>query len=89
VVGIVNVTDYVDVYGLANPWTEFNNLAFTTDPTIPAPNQGPGAAARWLFTPSYYVLGEVSDANGEPGNPVKAFQNLFSDGEYFRYIEFG
>ena len=38
--GIVDVTDYLDVYGLVNPWTDFNNYAFTTNPTIPAPDQG-------------------------------------------------
>ena len=31
--GIVDTTDYVDVYGLVNPWTDFNNYAFTTNPT--------------------------------------------------------
>ena len=30
VVGIVDVTDYVGVYVLVNPWTDFVNLAFST-----------------------------------------------------------
>ena len=50
--GIVDVTDYLYVYDLVNIWTDFNNYAFTTSPTIPAPNQGLGAAARWMFTPN-------------------------------------
>ncbi|MGB7880011.1 MAG: hypothetical protein WBL31_14710 [Ilumatobacteraceae bacterium] len=47
IVGIVDVTDYVGVYGLVNPWIDFINLAFSTDPTTPAPDQGLGAAVRW------------------------------------------
>ena len=88
--GIVDVTDYVDVYGLVNPWTEFNNLAFSTSPTIPAPNPGLGAAVRLRFTPdNYYVLGGIADANGDPGDPGDAFHSFFDVGEYFRHLEFG
>ena len=47
--GIVDVTDYVDTYGLVNHWTNFSNLAFSTDPTIPVPHQGLGAAVRATF----------------------------------------
>jgi len=47
VVGIVDVTDYVGVYGLVNPWTDFMNLAFYTDPTIPTP---PGIASMRFST---------------------------------------
>jgi hypothetical protein len=34
---MVDVTDYVGVYGLVNSWTDFINLAFFTGPTTPAP----------------------------------------------------
>jgi porin len=44
IAGVVDVTDYLDIYGLTNPWTQFHNLVFLTNPTIPAPNQGLGAA---------------------------------------------
>jgi hypothetical protein len=46
VIGQVDVTDYVDVNDLASPWTAFGNLAFEI-PTIPAPDQGLGAAMQW------------------------------------------
>ena len=65
VFGDVDVTDYVDVYALVNPWTDFNNLAFTTSPTIPAPNQGLGAAVR-VGKKNFYFLGGMADANGDP-----------------------
>lgn len=42
IAGVVDVTDHLDVHALVNPWTEFSNLSFSTNPTIPAPNQGLG-----------------------------------------------
>jgi len=89
VAGVVDTTDYVDVYGLVNPWTDFSNLAFSTDPTIPAPNQGLGAAVRIMATDNYYILGGIADANGVPTDPGKAFDSFFNDAEFFSHLEFG
>ncbi|MFM1817100.1 MAG: hypothetical protein RLZ98_3795, partial [Pseudomonadota bacterium] len=89
VVGIVDVTDYVGVYGLVNPWADFLNLAFSTDPTIPAPDQGFGAAIRWRFADHYYVLAGLADANGDPGDPWDSVDAFFDDGEAFKHIEVG
>ena len=88
IAGVVDPTDYVDVYALVNPWTDFNNLAFSTSPTIPVPNQGLGAAARWSITSQAYVLGGLSDANADPHRPGD-FASSFADGEYFKHLEFG
>ncbi len=89
IVGIVDVTDYVGVYGLVNPWTDFINLAFSTDPTTPAPDQGFGAAVRWNPAEHYYVLAGLADANGNPRDPMESVDEFFSDGEYFEHIEAG
>lgn len=89
VVGIVDVSDYLDVYGLVNIWTDFNNLSFTTNPTIPVPNQGLGAAVRWLFTPNVYVVAGIADANGNPEDTEDSVKSFFDDSEYFKHIEFG
>ncbi|MGB5611054.1 MAG: carbohydrate porin [Sedimenticolaceae bacterium] len=89
IVGIVDVTDYVDVYGLVNPWTDFSNLAFSNDPTIPAPDQGLGAALRWSVDDHYYVLAGLADANGDPSDPWDSVDTFFNDGEYFKHIEAG
>jgi porin len=88
IAGIVDVTDYLDVYGLYNPWTDFNNLVFHTNPTIPAPAQGLGAAILLMSTPKYYAIAGFADVNGNPQKPDDAFSR-FSDGEYFKHIEFG
>jgi porin len=86
--GVVDPTDYLDVYGLVNVWTDFNNLAFSTNPTFQVPNQGLGAAARWMFTPHFYVVGGFSDANADPHRPEDYF-DTFGEGEYFKHFEFG
>ncbi len=87
--GVVDVTDYVDVFGLVNVWTDFNNLAFSTSPSLPAPSQGLGAAVRWMFTPNVYVVGGIADANGDPHRPQDFFSSFFGDAEHFTHAEFG
>lgn len=86
--GVVDVTDYVDVYALVNVWTDFNNLSFSTNPTIAVPNQGLGAVARWMFTPNYYVIGGVADANANPHDPADFFSSI-GKGELFKHVELG
>lgn len=86
-VGRIDVTDYIDVYGMINPLTHFINLAFSTNPTIAVPNQGLGAAAGGMLTDHLYMQGGISDANGQPTR--SGFDTFFDDAEYFSYIEFG
>ena len=89
VAGIVDTTDYVSVYGLVDPWNDFSNLAFSTDPTIPAPNQGLGGAARVMISDNYYVLGGLAYSNGDPTDPGNSLESFFNDSEYFTHIEVG
>jgi len=89
VAGVVDSTDYVDVYGLVNPWTDFSNLAFSTDPTIPAPDQGLGAALRVMAIENFYILGGIADANGDPTDPGDSINSFFSVAEFFTHIEVG
>jgi porin len=89
VVGAIDVTDYLDVYGLINPWTQFQNLVFLTDPTIPAPNQGLGAAFGAMATDNMYVVGGLADANGDPTEPDDWFDSFFDDHEFFYSLEVG
>ncbi len=89
IAGQVDTTDYVDVYGLVSPWLAFTNLAFSTDPTIPAPNQGLGAAVGVMATDNIYVVAGLADANGDPTDPGEGFNTFFDDREYFSHIEVG
>jgi len=89
-VGIVDVTDYLDVFGLVNAWTEYNNFAFTTGgASIPAPGQGLGAVVRWMVTPNYYVTAGMADANGDPSRWFDVFESFFDTAEYFWHAEAG
>jgi porin len=89
VAGIVDTTDYVNVYGLVSPWTDFSNQAFSNFSAIPAPDQGLGAALRVMITDNVYVLGGVADANGDPADPGDSFQSFFDEREYYKHIEVG
>ncbi|UCH74433.1 MAG: carbohydrate porin [Rhodospirillales bacterium] len=86
VAGQVDVTDYLDIYGLINPLTAFQNLSFSTNPTIPAPSQGLGAAAGTFFGDNLYGVLGFADANGDPTDPSL---DLFDDFETFQHLEFG
>jgi len=87
--GIVDTTDYVDAYALGNPWTDFNNLAFSTNPTMPAPNQGLGAAVRANLGSNYFVLAGIADATGQPDDPIEGIENVFETGETFKHVAVG
>jgi len=89
IAGVVDVTDYLDIYGLVNPWTQFQNLVFLTDPTIPAPNQGLGAAFGVMATDNIYVIGGLANTNGDPTKPGDWFKTFFDDREYFYHLEVG
>jgi porin len=86
VAGQVDVTDYLDVYGLINPLTAFQNLSFSTNPTIAAPSQGLGVAAGAFITDNIYGTLGFADANGDPTDP--SF-DVFDEGELFEHIEVG
>ena len=89
VAGIVDVTDYVAAYELVNPWTDFSNLVFSTDPTIAAPNQGLGGVVRGTLADKYYVYAGFADANGDPTDTSDSVDTFFNDHEYFKHIELG
>lgn len=89
--GFLDATDYVDVYGLASPWTGFLNFAFSTGTlTMPLPNDAAlGAAAGAMVTESIFLIGGIVDRNADPTDPFEGFDTFFSDNEYFKTIEIG
>lgn len=84
--GQIDVTDFVDVYGLVSPYSGFQNLAFNTNPTINAPNPGLGIAGGLKLNDNFYLIGSVADANADPTSPDL---DVFSDGDLFKSIEIG
>ncbi len=87
IAGKIDATDYLDIYAMINPWTSFQNLAFSTNPTIAAPDQGLGVAGGAALTDNVYVVGAINDANGSPRNA--GFETFFERQEYFKSVELG
>jgi porin len=89
VTGLIDATDYLNVYALIDPWNDFNNFVFSTGATIPAPAQGLGLGVYGLITENVYALAGITDANGDPSDPLGIFNSFFSTAEYFSHIELG
>jgi len=87
VAGKVDVTDYMDVYGLINPLTSFHNFAFSTNPTIAVPDQGLGAAVGGALSDHWYAVASLVDANGSPTE--SGFDTFFDESEFFTHVEVG
>ncbi len=85
-IGQIDVTDFVDIYGLVSPYTAFQNLAFNTNPTINAPNPGFAIAAGARLGENFYMIGSIADANADPSSPDLS---VFSEGELFKSLEIG
>lgn len=84
--GQVDVTDYIDVYGMINPLTSFQNLAFLTNPSIAPPSSGLGVVGGVWLSDHLYLTAGLADANGDPTDPD--FE-LFDDFETFKHAEIG
>jgi len=91
VAGLIDVTDYVDVFALASPWTGFMNFNFSTGASsMFIPNDAAlGIAAGTMLTNQLYLIGNVSNAYTDPTEPFKTVDNFFQDNEYFTSIELG
>jgi len=88
--GFVDVTDYMDVYMLASPWTGYFNFAFSTgSASIPVPNEGLGLALGGYLNDNLYMIAGFADSNSDPANPGDGFDTFFNDREYFEHFEIG
>ena len=89
--GFLDVTDYVDTFALASPFTGFMNFAFSTGTTtIPLPDDATlGIAGATMLGESFYVIAGLTNANSDPTSPFSEVDSFFSDNEYFTSIEVG
>ena len=88
--GFVDVTDYVDVYMLASPWTGYFNFAFSTgSASMPVPNEGLGLGLGGYLNENVYMIAGFADSNSDPANPGDGFDTFFNDHEYFSHFEVG
>jgi porin len=87
--GLLDVTDYLDVYAMASPWLYFSNLAFSTGSSaIPLPGDATlGVTVGAWVTDNIYLVGGMADANADPTDPFE--DSFFDDHEYFTHAEIG
>lgn len=89
--GFLDVTDFVDVYLLASPWTGFNNFVFSTgSAATDLPNDAAlGLGAGGMVTDKFYIQAGISDANSDPTDPIQGFDSVANDSDFFKWIEIG
>ena len=90
-IGYLDITDYVDVYALASPWTGFSNLAFATGAgTIGGlPDGALGAMLGGFLTDRVYAVGSIVDANADASDLGGGLDTFFNDFETFKTLELG
>lgn len=91
VAGMLDVTDFVDVYSLASPWTGFFNFAFSTgSAAMFIPNDATlGIAGGTMVTDNIYLIGSLANAYTDPTEPFATLDDFFSENEYFSSVELG
>ena len=91
VAGFLDVTDFVDVYPLTSPWTDYFNFAFSIGvATMDLPDDAAlGLAGGAWLTDRVYVIGGLQDVNSNPNIPLRGFDNIANRSEFFKHIELG
>ncbi|WP_205472909.1 carbohydrate porin [Agarivorans sp. Alg241-V36] len=92
IIGWQDVTNYVDVYALASPWSGFTNLAFSTGSGVMGlPDDGILAlSAGHMLGENFYAVAGIADANGKSDDLLDGFNSAFgSDAAYFSTLELG
>jgi porin len=89
--GFLDVTDWVDVWALTSPWTDFYNFVFSIGAaTMDLPDDaalGFGAGG-WLADKIYLIAG-FEDLNSDPTDPREGFNTFWQDHEFFKHVEIG
>jgi porin len=91
VAGFLDVTDFVDVYLLASPWTGFNNFVFSTgSAATDLPNDATlSIASGGMVTDQVFIQAGISDADSNPTAPLEGFENIFEQSNFYKWIEIG
>lgn len=91
VAGFLDVTDFVDVYLMASPWTGFNNFVFSTgSAATDLPNDATlSVAAGGMVTEKIYIQAGIADANSDPTRPLDGFDSVTSDYDFYKWVEVG
>lgn len=89
--GYVDISDYLDVYPLTSPWTDYFSYVFSIGAgALDLANDGAlgFAGAAWL-TESVYAMAGFVDQNSDATDPMEGFDTFYNDREYLSYLEIG
>ena len=89
--GYLDISDYVDVFPLVSPWTDFFNYAHSIGAgALDLTNDGAlgFAGATWL-TDNVYAMAGFVDQKADATDPLDGFDTFFNDREYFKHFEVG
>ncbi len=91
VVGLLDATDYLDIYAMTSPWLHFTNFVFSTgSQTMYIPNDANlGIAVGAYLTDHIYAIAGINDAGSDPANPLKSFETFFTNTDFFKSVEVG
>lgn len=91
IAGMIDTTDWVDLYALASPWTSFFNFGLATGgASIPVPDDATlGAYVNVMLSDNLYIIGGFADSNADSTDPFNGFDTFFNDNEYFTTLELG
>ena len=91
VLGFLDVTDFVDVYPLTSPWTDFSNFVFSIGvATMDLPDDAAlGFGAGVWLSDNLYILAGLFDLNSDPNNPFNGFNTFFDQRRFFKAAELG
>jgi porin len=89
--GLLDATDYLNVYALASPWTGFMNFAFSTgSASMFIPNDATtGIAGGAMLNDNLFLIGGIVNAWTDSTDPFETVGDFFSENEYFSSIELG
>jgi porin len=83
-IGKIDFTGVFDASAYADDeYTQFLNVAFVDDPTIPFPAYSLGMVLNWDLTGSWYLMGGLADAQAD--SRETGFSTTFGDEDYFFY----
>ncbi len=89
--GLLDATDYLNVYALASPWTGFMNFAFSTgSASMFIPNDATfGLAGGAMLSDNLFLIGGIVNAYTDSTDPFETVGDFFSENEYFSSVELG
>jgi porin len=89
--GYLDISDYVDIFPLVSPWTDFFNYAFSLGVgalDLPSDSALGFAGGAWL-APSVYAIAGLVDQNADATDPLEGFDTFFDESEFFKHFEIG